>query len=210
MSEKVWEEIENDIINSTCAYADKYGMEGLSFRIKEHLIDDCLRSTKETIPFHGIATEELDHYKYAGHISFWFARLQPIDVVIESNVFEVKRRQHAEFKSVSIQTVKDERGALYDERALLINEYVAIDLANHIIKTCQTAFSIKAKKVDSKKKKAFYADVINNEVRYKATQKDLVWSLRKHNHTCRTWTLLLDVGFKTALEREFSNGEEHD
>jgi hypothetical protein len=180
---------------------------GLIIRAKSSLLDEAYASALSSLRFHNIKFERVNHYKVVAHLAYWIHRLQPIRFASPSMMSDVAAKVFA----AADQQVEDKAGlkrsrrqfgiALRSYRLIAshftifpINEYVAWILIYDEIGVVWREILEQERFAD--KHDTIRVAIHAAESRYRNQMDDLIWSLRYHTYSARSFSTLVEAMFR--------------
>lgn len=178
---------------------------GLIIRAKSSLLDEAYSSAMSTLRFHNIKPRNINHYKVIAHLAYWIHRLQPVRFASPSMMADVAEKIFAALD----QTVSDKPGLqrskiMFDDEMskyrtvsnqytiFPINEYVAwILIYDEIGVVWREVLQQEKHKHDTAQ-----LAVHTVEDRYRSQMDDLIWSLRYHTFSSRSFSTLVEAIFR--------------
>lgn len=180
---------------------------GLIIRAKSSLLDEAYSSALSTLKFHNIELENVNHYKVIAHLAYWIHRLQPVRFASPSMIAEVADK----IFSATGLVVTDKTGLRKARRMFdtelkkyrstsshftifPINEYVAWILIYDEIGVVWR--EVLEKGEFEKVRDSVQVAIHTAEDRYKNQMDDLIWSLRYHTYSSRSFSTLVEALFR--------------
>lgn len=194
-----------DVIQRT---ADEFcSATGLIIRIKSSLLDEAYSCALSTLRFHNITLKKVNQYKVIAHLAYWIHRLQPVRFASPSMIAAVADRILDATSSVS-----DDKAGLKRSRKMFdaemrkyrnvsshytifpINEYVAWILIYDEIGVVWREMLDQGKYKD--KREVYQLAIHTAEDRYRSQMDELIWSLRYHTYSSRSFSTLVEALFR--------------
>ena len=180
---------------------------GLIIRVEASLLDEAYASALSTLRFHNITLKKVNHYKVIAHLAYWIHRLQPVRFASPSMITEVADRIF-----LATSALVDDKAALKTSKKLFdaemrkyrsmsnhytifpINEYVAWILIYDQMGVVWREILEQGKFKD--KREIYQLAIHTVEDRYRSQMDDLIWSLRYHTHSSRSFSTLVEAIFR--------------
>jgi hypothetical protein len=200
----------DDVVTVVKRICEEFCLEtGLIANIKVITLEEAYSAAMSSLNFHNIAIDQLSHYKILAHIGYWTHKFQPIHLTSPGTIKELVQQSMDimqatiagptarlldapinDFKSELREYAKKSR----NYATFPINEYVSWQF---IYSEVKTLWDYLAKEHwSSTMRETMTPRLEEADNRFRRRMEDLVWSLRYHTYTPRTFATLVETLFR--------------